>query len=240
MKEIHIDLIFLRNQRRLRLKIINLSIVMDGNLIFEIEDVIPPELCNEIISKFEKCDYKKVSKINNDDSDNGFISLRDRNSQEIDIDYLDSDKRKNWEDIDLKLREALNKGLNEYFDTLSHKIKSSINEDPSYLIPQIMCKGVQSASFAIQRVEKNSWFRWHHDAQLHDVSKHARLFTCIFYLNTMKEESGGRTEFLSGRKVLPKAGKLLIFPATWSNIHCGSWVKDEHKYICTIGVYVNV
>jgi hypothetical protein len=210
MKEIHFELIFLGNQRRLRLKIINLSIVMDGNLIFEIEDVIPPELCNEIISKFEKCDYKKVS------------------------------KRKNWEDIDLKLREALNKGLNEYFDTLSHKIKSSINEDPSYLIPQIMCKGVQSASFAIQRVEKNSWFRWHHDAQLHDVSKHARLFTCIFYLNTMKEESGGRTEFLSGRKVLPKAGKLLIFPATWSNIHCGSWVKDEHKYICTIGVYVNV
>ena len=73
-----------------------------------------------------------------------------------------------------------------------------------------------------------------------DDWQHARLFTCIFYLNTMKEESGGRTEFLSGRKVLPKAGKLLIFPATWSNIHCGSWVKDEHKYICTIGVYVNV
>jgi hypothetical protein len=212
---------------------------MDGNLIFEIEDVISSELCNEIIFRFEKCDYKQTSKINKDEYGNGIVNLRDRNSLEIELDYLDYDKRKEWEDVDLKLKDALNKGLKEYFDTLSHKIKSTINEDPVYLITQILCRGITSDSFAIQRVEKNSWFRWHHDAQLNDATKHVRLFTCIFYLNTMKDTDSGRTEFLSGRKVLPKAGKLLIFPATWSNIHCGSWVKDEHKYICTTGVYVN-
>ena len=212
---------------------------MDGNLIFEIHDIISEDFCEEIITKYEKCNYKKLSKIY-DESGNESLNIKDRNSLEINLDYLDNDKKREWEDIDIKLRHALNIGLKEYFDALSLKIKDNINEDPAYLIPQITCKGVFSNSFCVQRVEKNSWFRWHHDAQFSNNSKCMRVFTCIFYLNTLKETSGGRTEFISGRKVLPKVGKLLIFPATWSNFHCGTWVKDEYKYICTTDVCVNI
>jgi hypothetical protein len=212
---------------------------MDGNLIYEINDIISEDFCQEIIAKYEKCDYKKPSKIY-DSFDKETFNVKDKNSLEIILDCLDTDKRREWEYIDNRLRDALNKGLKEYFDTLSLKIKHDINEDPSNLIPQILCKGAFSNSFCIQRVEKNSWFRWHHDAQFNNQCEHMRILTCIFYLNTMKETSGGRTEFISGRKVLPKAGKLLIFPATWSNIHSGSWVKDEYKYICTIDVCVNI
>ena len=41
----------------------------------------------------------------------------------------------------------------------------------------------------------------------------------------------GYTEFGHGRKIQPKTGQLLVFPATWTFPHRGLTPKNGNKYI---------
>jgi hypothetical protein len=95
----------------------------------------------------------------------------------------------------------------------------------------LLGNNVQDCGYVVQRVEKDSWYRWHHDD-----TYNGRIINIIFYLNTLDESDGGRTEFINGRKISPKVGKVLMFPTTWTNIHCGSWVKN-YKYMCTTSLF---
>ena len=45
-------------------------------------------------------------------------------------------------------------------------------------------------------------------------------------------EEGGETYFYNG-KVKPEAGKLILFPATWTYNHKGNMPKSDDKYIIT-------
>ena len=47
----------------------------------------------------------------------------------------------------------------------------------------------------------------------------------------------GVTEFIDGTIITPKAGKLLIFPATWCYLHRGLPPKVGRKYIATGWLY---
>jgi len=60
-----------------------------------------------------------------------------------------------------------------------------------------------------------------------------RLLVYILYLNDIDE--GGETEFLYYKKrIEPKAGRLLIFPAYFTHAHRGNTnLSDENKYILT-------
>ena len=57
------------------------------------------------------------------------------------------------------------------------------------------------------------------------------MLTFIWYLNDITE--GGYTEFNTGFKVQPQAGKLVIFPGLWPWVHRGVAPKSEVKYLCT-------
>jgi hypothetical protein len=56
-------------------------------------------------------------------------------------------------------------------------------------------------------------------------------------LNDVPVEHGGCTEFLMGKKIQPKKGTLLFFPATWNYIHRGKKLEKGNKYIATGFVY---
>ena len=63
-----------------------------------------------------------------------------------------------------------------------------------------------------------------------------RVLTYLFYLNDIDE--GGETEFFGGDiKIIPKAGKLIIFPASWTFPHCGKMPISSNKYIITGWIY---
>ena len=58
-----------------------------------------------------------------------------------------------------------------------------------------------------------------------------RIFTFMWYLNTIKEEDEGYTEFADGTRLQPERGTLVMFPATWTFLHRG-FPPKVRKYIC--------
>ena len=84
----------------------------------------------------------------------------------------------------------------------------------------------------IQRVDKGGYFNWHTDYT--EDPNEQRILAIIVYLNDIDEENGGSTEFNSGRKVQPEAGKVLIFPTSDLHLHRGNTIIDGNsKYIMT-------
>ena len=59
----------------------------------------------------------------------------------------------------------------------------------------------------------------------------SRIFTFMWYLNTIEEKDEGYTEFVDGTKIQPVAGRLIFFPATWTFLHRGYPPKVK-KYLC--------
>jgi Rps23 Pro-64 3,4-dihydroxylase Tpa1-like proline 4-hydroxylase len=83
-------------------------------------------------------------------------------------------------------------------------------------------------------MDTGGFYRWHHDSIF---TAHVRILTYIFYLNDVPVEHGGCTEFLMGKKIQPKKGTLILFPATWTYIHRGKKLEKGNKYIATGFVY---
>jgi hypothetical protein len=193
---------------------------MDGNFIFEMEDFIPKELCDDIIQRFENEPRKGQSLIG--DSTGLVLDLEQRNSIEVNL--------KNMKDIkciEYDLRNKFKDALNIYKKKVCDYFKR-YDENPEF-INHIMFStrtfGVND--FIVQRVKSGTHFRWHMD----EGENYAH--TCIIYLNDLDMTDGGATEFACGRKVQPKAGKILIFPGGWSNVHRGCFVH-KHKYMITV------
>jgi hypothetical protein len=58
-----------------------------------------------------------------------------------------------------------------------------------------------------------------------------RVITYLWYLNDVND--GGETEFCGDFKVKPRAGKLVLFPASWCYPHKGIMPLSNNKYIIT-------
>ena len=59
-----------------------------------------------------------------------------------------------------------------------------------------------------------------------------RFLTWILYLNDIEE--GGETELIHlSKRISPKTGRLVIFPAGWTHAHRGNPPLSNNKYIAT-------
>jgi hypothetical protein len=193
---------------------------MDGNFIFEMENFIPKELCDEIIKAFENEPRKLQSLILSPLGDN-ILDIERRNSIQVHLKDM-----KGSECIERNLRDKLNDALNVYKRKFCEYFKK-YGENPEF-INHVTFSGrpFDITNFIIQRVKPETHFRWHSD----EGEDYAH--TCIIYLNDLDIKDGGATEFACGRKVQPKAGKILLFPGGWSNVHRGCLVH-KHKYMIT-------
>ena len=84
--------------------------------------------------------------------------------------------------------------------------------------------------YQVKVYKPDGHYDWHSDYAIHDYSG-VRALTFIWYLNEDFDE--GETEFFNGEKIIPKIGRLLIFPANWIYVHRGCTVKTKNKYIAT-------
>ena len=75
---------------------------------------------------------------------------------------------------------------------------------------------------------------WHHDGQFDQFK--TRELTYILYLNDVDE---GWTQFYNGNQVSPRAGRVIIFPATWTYIHQG-YPPKQTKYLMTGWLHANL
>jgi hypothetical protein len=71
---------------------------------------------------------------------------------------------------------------------------------------------------------------WHHENATRPTSHRILVFT--LYLNDL--ENGGETEFLYlKRRIKPKTGRLVIWPAGFTHVHRGNPPLSNDKYILT-------
>lgn len=86
-------------------------------------------------------------------------------------------------------------------------------------------------AWKIQKTELGQGYHvWHYES---DTAAHARrLLAWVLYLNDVDE--GGETEFLyQSKRVKPKAGTLIVWPAGFTHVHRGNPPLSNTKYIVT-------
>tara|TARA_Y100000114_G_scaffold79389_1_gene73084 strand:+ start:34 stop:639 length:606 start_codon:yes stop_codon:yes gene_type:complete len=194
-------------------------------LIWIKENSLTEEFCKSVIDKFETDPYREAGKVN-------------QNNPRIDPSVkltIDTGVTTNiaWKKEDEILYKALSIALDEYNDYLMKYGKESLPDNGCKLYPAQNYR-VKDTGYKVQKYEPNGYYHWHHDWCLHNGW--SRIFTYIWYLNTVKEEDGGWTEFVDGTKIQPKVGSILFFPATWTYVHRGYTTKVP-KYLCNGWIY---
>jgi hypothetical protein len=169
------------------------------------DGVLSPEFCQGLIAKFEECPDKEPGQ-----------TLRGYNSN-------------------LKISTDLMLSGHQSFTEEDHTLFLSLTlnmRDYLQQIKRLPWKGpFDDTGYNLQRTMPGEHFNWHTDFYADPWNNTLRVATFIWYLNDVPEP-GGCTEFYNGLKVQPKQGRLLMFPADFSNMHRG--VSPEiPKYIVT-------
>jgi|TARA_R110000823_G_C15691103_1_gene475369 Rps23 Pro-64 3,4-dihydroxylase Tpa1-like proline 4-hydroxylase len=183
--------------------------------VYVAKNVVPCDLCEKIIEKFERDPNKCQGKL-------AYDTINYNLKKTIDLQY-DYENDPEWKSIDGKLDMYLQTAFYEYTKYLYE------NVTPSLVISDIMHRENVRSGFQIQKYNIGDYFDWHID----DLKEKRRLMSYIIYLNTLKKEDGGYTEFFNSKKIQPIAGDILFFPATWTYPHRGAPLKDKVKYIAT-------
>ena len=185
--------------------------------ILEIDDVVSKEFCEDVISRFEQDQRKGPGETVN--------GLNEKIKKSTDLAISATSLRSDWQDVIDKVGECVNEVLVKYQEHVDAE-----GLDRGFSIHKTI-NGVTIGLPQIQKTERDGFYTWHHDSHLN------RVFTYILYVNDVEEGIGGTTEFLCGKTIQPKAGKLVIFPATFTYTHRGTKLQERTKYIMTNFIY---
>jgi len=195
---------------------------IDDIYMYVDKENISKEKCEIIINKF----------IDDERKDKGVTSLGE-SKYKVTKDIVISGLY-DWKEIDDYLYEKLYLALNKYSkNILKKKTGENITLFGKLINMENYIIGIADYGYQVQHYKSNEGFyEWHTDNIKRDVLKinQDRVLTFIWYLNDV--EVGGETEFLNG-KIKPTAGKLLLFPSTWTYIHKGNMPISNDKYIVT-------
>ena len=183
--------------------------VKPHTFVFEIENALPAEICEEMIRRFEeKTDQQYKGRI-------GQLQKQDQSIKKS-TDLVVSGKE-DWQDVDRYL-----------FRSLGLAMKVFREQYPYFKGP------FKDMGYAIQRTLPGEFYHWHIDGGSHEFSQ--RQLVAVWYLNDVPGP-GGETEFLfQDIKIKPQQGKLLLFPPFWTHEHRGAVLNAGIKYIATTWV----
>ena len=183
--------------------------VKPHTFVFEIENALPAEICEEMIRRFEeKTDQQYKGRI-------GQLQKQDQSIKKS-TDLVVSGKE-DWQDVDRYL-----------FRSLGLAMKVFREQYPYFKGP------FKDMGYAIQRTLPGEFYHWHIDGGSHEFSQ--RQLVAVWYLNDVPGP-GGETEFLfQNIKIKPLQGKLLLFPPFWTHEHRGAVLNAGIKYIATTWV----
>ena len=182
-------------------------------LIYIIDDYISYELCDHIIENYKDRLVPAKTITSDKNSKEQQINLNYRNNKSGWIHYTEDEKIEN----------------------LYNNISKLIN------YPIENTEKIQLVNYNVG--EK---YAYHYDGyNLDDIrlNEGQRMVTCFIYLNNLKENQGGHTEFNKlNIKVAPKKGRLLVFYNTEKNsnkihelsMHGGNEVLSGEKWACNI------
>ena len=145
-----------------------------------------------------------------------------------------------WNKIHKFLEKELAKNIKEYVKMLDNNVNMNHEkENTTLLYNTFNSDKLTNENFMIQRYTKQKGrYIYHNDFLSNWEQKKYRVVTFLWYLNTVEE--GGETEFWGTHKIKPEAGKLLLFPASWTFPHRGKMPISSDKYIITGWLYSNI
>ena len=183
--------------------------VKQNTFIFEKQNALTPELCENIILRFEQ---------HSEDQYQGKIGQQADEDVNIkrSTDIVVSGKP-HWQDVDRDLFQSLGVAVREFRNQFTY------------------FKGpFKDMGYGIQRTEPGEFYHWHIDGGSHEFSH--RQLVAIWYLNDVAGP-GGETEFLfQDVKIKPQQGKLILFPPFWTHEHRGVELQSGVKYLATTWV----
>ena len=183
------------------------------------ENTLSSEFCDQVIERFNRDPRVETGKIFSG------IDLNIKNSQDLQISTLTTGED-NWDIEDKVFCRNLQKYIIEY-----QKVCCAPNATDLFI------DDIRDHGYQIQKTLPGTvGYTWHND-NLVLTNGWWRWITYIWYLNDVPVEYDGYTEFISGERIQPKQGKLLLFPSSWSVGHRGAPLLDGEKYICTGWVY---
>jgi hypothetical protein len=168
------------------------------------DDAVPQELCQRLITKFDQSPNARP----------GITAVGYENiKQSLDL-YLTNESEFAEENTDI-------------FNLIGPLLVEYRTQLP--FVP--WNGGVGDTGYNIQMTRPGQFYDWHDDHLSSVQPPLVRTVTFILYLNTVNK--GGHTEFWTGKKVKPKEGRALLFPAEFTYRHRGCTPKSNNKYICT-------
>jgi hypothetical protein len=194
------------------------------NFIYENDNSLSEELCNDIIELYENDDRKY------DGITQGGLQKKIKNTTDLII----PKNNEKWEKIEKCLYKELHKNILKYIKHInceSYNPEFNNGRDANIF----KNKNLEAPGFMIQKYEKNVGEYVYHDDFSIENNKH-RIITFLWYLNDVEE--GGETQFWDSYKIKPKTGKLILFPSWWTYQHRGLMPKSNNKYILTNWLYL--
>ena len=194
------------------------------DFIVEIPNLISKEECDAIINMFNDVDdhFKNPGLLNRVGADGNvtYITNNDvKSSIDMRLRSFGSERGQYYSNL---VHEKIMKSMKYYKDVVTTKC-------PTFgeILHQVLSPNTKLTFPVLQCTGPGQQFKWHVDTMLCN-----RSFAFILYLNNSDEFEGGYTDFVF-RRVVPEAGKLLIFPAEDCMLHRGVVVERGFKYIIT-------
>jgi len=175
--------------------------------IYYVKELLPKELCREIIEQFER-----------DPSKHPGYTIGSHGEKKA------ADPVKASTDLGIPNDAIWAKVHDELHRTVSLAVASIAAQFPSLQVWPLRTTG-----YKIQHYAKGTgYFRWHFDAL--GPGAWERQLAMIIYLNSV--EQGGETCFhRQDLQFRPVAGDALFFPTFWTHMHCGETPRSEDKYV---------
>lgn len=196
-------------------------------VIYEIPNFLSTNECEEIIKRLNEDTTKTPGTIYFNNRE--IYDSKRKNSENVIV----AEENEIWGDVVKYIRSKFFEHVGEnIMNTFSEQFRK-LGDDPKIIHRiwfgenNVFCA---DQFITISRTIPNSEYSWHPDI-------HGGHFTCMIYLNTINPEDGGATEFLSGKKIQPEVGKMLLFPANWSTPHRGMLTKKS-KYLVVFPIFL--
>ena len=187
------------------------------DFIYVKDNSLLKSFCADVIKKFDNDPRQRDGIIGKDTNQRVDKSIKD--TKDIHISTTTG-----WEREDKIFFDSLKIGLDEY-----NKYLANLNDCcKSYPNPTF---GTSDTGYIVQKYEPGGCYHWHQEWSMTSEPIASRIFTFMWYLNTIEEKDEGYTEFADGTRVQPVAGRLIFFPATWTFLHRGYPPKVK-KYLC--------
>ena len=183
-------------------------------LIYTCDNALSTEVCNDIIQK-----YEDNIDLGHDGCTLGGVNKHIKDTTDLNIPMQNTNMLFELNNV---LYESLISNVKLYCKKLEENHGTKI----------IKNQKLYDLGYMIQKYNKNQGkYVYHNDFAHYKDIKKRRIITYLWYLNDVEE--GGVTEFWKRKTIKPEAGKLLLFPASWTFPHCGQMPISHDKYIIT-------